>query len=242
MISCKCEVCTSENPKNVRLRSSGLLSIKGKRFLIDIGPDFRMQALRYQISSLAGVMITHAHSDHIAGIDDLRAYYLMQNKEIPCLLSKATADELQMRFPYLWKEKEKGKSLPAQLNFFVLENDSGTILFEGVPVRFFTYYQKEMKVTGYRINNFAYVSDIRDYSQEIFAFLEGVEILVLSALRHEPSSMHFTIEEAIAFSRMVRAKTTYFTHIAHEIEHESVSRSLPPSIFLAYDGLSLEFQ
>lgn len=241
VVGCACHVCTSSDPHNKRTRTAGLITVRSKRLLIDVGPDFRAQALRHGIMALDGVLLTHAHSDHVAGIDDLRAYYLMHGKALPCALSRETSADVKQRFPYLWGPREEGKSLPAQLDFTLLERDAGTFVFEEIPIHYFSYYQKRTKVTGYRIGSFAYVSDIRDYAQEIFSALEGVGIIVLSALRHEPTRMHFSLEEAIAFAQKVQAKTTYITHIGHEIEHEAVSRSLPSFVYLAHDGLALEF-
>jgi phosphoribosyl 1,2-cyclic phosphate phosphodiesterase len=239
LIGCQCSVCRSVFPFNKRLRSSGLLMIDGKNFLIDVGPDFRQQALMHHIDRLHAVLITHPHADHIAGIDDLRAYYFLQHSKLPCLLSQETFDEIRNRFPYLLQSAE-GASISAQLAFHILPNDFGEMLFEGVPMGYLTYFQAGMKVTGFRFGNFAYVSDIRTYEEKIFESLEGVEILVLSALRDEPTPMHFSIEEAIAFSRKAKAKTTYFTHIAHDVDHEVVQKALPTDFYLSYDGLEIE--
>jgi phosphoribosyl 1,2-cyclic phosphate phosphodiesterase len=239
LIGCTCAVCRSSSPFNKRLRSAGLFTIDGSRYLIDAGPDFRQMALKYRIDHLQGVMLTHTHSDHIAGIDDLRAYYFLEHKKLPCLLSQETFDQIKTRFPYLM-ESSKGKSTPAQLDFHILPSDFGQIDFEGLRVEYMSYFQLEMKVTGFRVGSFAYVSDIRTFSEEIFDRLEGVEILVLSALRHESTAMHFSIEEAIEFSRRVGAKTTYFTHIAHDLDHETAQKTLPKGFHLSYDGLEIE--
>jgi phosphoribosyl 1,2-cyclic phosphate phosphodiesterase len=210
----------------------------GKRYLIDVGPDFRAQALGAKIDHLDGVLITHAHSDHIAGIDDLRAYYFIDEKKVPCLCSKETYDEIAQRFPYLMRS-EPGGSISAQIAFQVLESDFGECLFAGVKVGYLTYFQMKMKVTGFRFADFAYVSDIRHFETQVYDALQGVEVLVLSALRHESTEMHFGIPEAIEFSRHVKAKRTYFTHIAHDIDHEKVYSQLPPGFYLGYDGLSI---
>lgn len=241
MIGCRCPVCISEDPHNKRYRPSGLLTINGKQLLIDAGPDFRMQALHFCINHLDGVLLTHTHFDHVAGLDELRAYYLLQRKNLPILVSQATLHDLKRRYDYLFKDKSWGVSLAAQLDFHVLESSRGTTEFVGIPLDYVSFEQGGMEVNGYRFGSFAYISDIRNYPETIFEDLSGVEILVLSALRHEPSMMHFHIEEAIAFSRKIGAKNTYFTHIGHELEHTSTNRSLPKGFSLAYDGLKLEF-
>lgn len=239
LIGCSCSVCLSTSPLNKRLRSAGLLKVHGKNYLIDVGPDFREQALKYRIDSLDGVLITHPHSDHIAGIDDLRAYYFLSGKKMPCLLSQATFDEIKERFPYLLKVKPEG-SIAAQLNFHILPHDFGHIVFEGLDVQYLSYFQSHVQVTGFRFGNFGYVSDIRSYSDRVFEELKGVSVLVLSALRHEPTQMHFSIAEAIAFAQKVGAATTYFTHIAHDIDHELVEKTLPKGFHLGYDGLEID--
>ena len=239
MIGCECAVCTSTLSQNNRLRSSGLIQIEGKSFLIDAGPDFRQQALKHKIHHLDAVLFTHAHSDHISGIDDLRAYYILHHKRIPCILSQETYEEIKLRFHYLVQPHVEGKSFPAQLDFQILKGDTGTFVHEGIEIGYFTYFQSEIKVTGFRFGNFAYVSDIKTYSEKIFDSLQGVETLVLSALRHEPSPMHFSIEEAIAFARRVGARMTYLTHLAHDLEHNETNALLPPDVRMGYDGLKI---
>jgi len=238
LIGCKCSVCTSTSTLNKRLRSAGLFSGDGERYVIDVGPDFRAQALGAKIDHLDGVLITHAHSDHIAGIDDLRAYYFLNEKKVPCLCSKETYDEIAQRFPYLMHPKPGG-SISAQLDFQVLDSDFGGCLFAGINVAYLTYFQMKMKVTGFRFGDFAYVSDIRHFADSVYEALSGIEVLVLSALRHESTEMHFGIPEAIEFSRHVKAKRTYFTHIAHDVDHEKIYAQLPSGFHLAYDGLSI---
>lgn len=242
LIGCTCEVCRSTSKFNKRLRSAGLVRVSNKNIVIDVGPDFRQQALTYQINSLDAVLLTHAHADHIAGIDDLRAYYFLNKKKIPCFLSQETFDEIKVRFHYLLAPLAAGKSISAQLDFQVLRDESGKFDCVGVPVRYFSYSQQNMKVTGFRFGNFAYVSDIREYSEEIFEELKGIDTLVLSALRSSPTSMHFSIEEAIAFSRRTSAKKTYLTHIAHELDHDKTNALLPPEVRMSYDGLEISIE
>lgn len=242
LIGCECEVCKSSLQLNKRLRSSGLMTIGDKNFLIDVGPDFRTQALKFQIKRLTGVLLTHAHADHIAGIDDLRAYYFLEKKKIPCVLSQETFDEVKLRYHYLLQPLVSGKSLAAQIDFQILPKDFGNLELEGIRFDYFSYYQLDIKVTGFRVGNFAYVSDIRQYTDEIFPSLHGIDILVLSALRHTLSPMHFSIEEAIAFSRRTSAKMTYLTHIAHDLEHEATNALLPSDVRMSYDGLSVPIE
>ncbi|NGX60841.1 MAG: Phosphoribosyl 1,2-cyclic phosphodiesterase [Chlamydiae bacterium] len=239
VIGCGCPVCTSSDPKNTRLRPSALIKIGGKSLLIDSGPDFRFQALTHKINTLDGLLLTHSHFDHVAGLDELRIYYLLQKRNLPVLVSQTTLEDLKKRYDYLFQQKSWGSSLSAQLDFHVFEEKRGECEFLGIPIQYVTYSQGGMEVNGYRFGRLAYISDICLYPETIFEDLRGVEILVLDALREKPSEMHLSIDEAIDFSRKVGAKKTYFTHIGHELDH-AYEKKLPEEIFLAYDGLSLE--
>lgn len=241
IITCKCRVCLSESIFNKRLRPSVLLKFGEKTFLIDVGPDFRDQALRYGIDRLDGVLLTHTHYDHIGGIDELRVFYFKHKLRLPTLSSIETYDELRHRFHYLFKTKQADGTLQSQLNFQILEEDFGHIRFEGLPVSYMSYVQANMKVTGYRFGNLAYVSDIREYDQRVVDALEGVDTLILSALRYTKSEVHFSIDEAISFAREVGAKKTLLTHIAHDLDHDETNRDLPEDIRLAHDGLEIPF-
>lgn len=240
MIGCQCGVCKSSDPHDKRLRPSGLLMIKGKKIVIDSGPDFRQQALKYQLNTIDGLLITHSHFDHVAGLDELRSYYLINRKNLPVIVSRPTIDDLKRRYDYLFREKSWSHSLTAQLDFCVLEEERGTIQFLDIPIQYMRYEQASTPVNGYRIGSFAYVSDIRNYPKTIFEDLQGVETLVVSALRHETSLMHFNLEEAIAFSRHVGATQTYFIHMGHELDHAKTNAMLPSGFQLAHDGLELE--
>ena len=241
VVGCKCEICQSASPRNQRLRPSGLIKIGNQCLLIDIGPDFRQQALRYQIDRVDGLLLTHTHYDHIAGIDELRIFFVREKRAVPCLLSKESYDDLHKRYDYLFKRGSEKGSLTAQLELQVLEKNHGETEFLGQKIGYVSFFQGGMKVTGFRLGRFAYISDIRDYDDAIFDYLRGVEVLVLSALRSEPSPLHLSLEEAVAFSRKVGAKLTRLTHIAHAIDHETANRALPPDVQLGYDGLKLEF-
>ena len=242
VIGCDCPVCRSTSPRNQRLRPSTLLTIANKKIVIDAGPDFRQQALKYGINHLDGVIYTHAHHDHTAGIDDLRAYHLRVGEVIECLLSQATATDLRARYHYIFAEQKSRGQLTTRIVLRVLEDARGAVVFLGIPVRHFTFQQAQMPVNGYRIGNLALVSDISRYPDTIFQDLEGVDTLILSALRYKPSPLHFHIDQAIAFAQKVGAAKTWLTHVAHEVDHEKANACLPPNIELAYDGLSINFE
>ncbi len=242
VIACECGVCQSSSPYNKRLRSAGLVQVGSKNILIDVGPDFRAQALNFKIKHLNAVLLTHAHADHISGMDDLRAYYSLEKKKVLCFLSQDTFNEVKMRYRYLFEPPQPGKSFSAQIDFQLLPEDFGNLEFEGVSIEYFSYVQQDMKVTGFRFGNLAYVSDIREYTEKLIDAIQGVDILILSALRNVPTKMHFSIEEAIAFSKRVGAKKTYLTHTGHDLEYAATNALLPPDVRMSYDGLELDIQ
>lgn len=241
VIGCSCAVCRSDNPKNKRLRPSGIIRSGDKQILVDCGPDVRSQLLREGISSLDGVILTHAHYDHVEGIDELRALSIIQKAQMPFLMSKETLEDLQRRFHYIFEHQESKVVITTRLNIELFEGERGEKEFVGLPIKHFTFQQAGMQVQGLRIGTFAYVSDIKVYPETIFEELEGVEILILSALRFQDSRMHFTIDEALAFAERVGAAKTYLTHVAHELDHDQTNAKLPKNVQLAYDGLSIDF-
>lgn len=242
VIGCKCAVCLSDSPCNHRLRPSGLVVVNGKKLLIDCGPDFREQALKYHINNLDGLLLTHAHHDHIAGIDELRVYFMHHKKSLPCLLSDATAGELYVRYSYIFQESSEAQKLTPKLSLQKLPLELyGSVIFEGVPIQYISYEQAGMAVNGFRFGEFAYLTDIRHYSEAIFDHLVGVKKLVLSALRYAPSPFHLSIDEAVAFANQVGASQTWLTHIAHDLDHEETNARLPVNVRMAYDGLEIHF-
>lgn len=241
LIGCDCSVCTSTSPYNKRLRPSVLLKFGGKNILVDPGPDFREQALKFKIKHIDAVIITHAHYDHIGGLDDLRIFYFIQKKPIHCMLSKSTYEEIRIRYFYQFLEPKKHNSQTVKFEYFTLPHERGEVDFHGLHIKYLTYYQGDMPVMGLRIGNLAYISDINLYNESIFEDLKGVETLVVSGLRHTPSPVHFSVEDAVKFSQKVGAKKTYLNHIDHELDHEKENRKLPSNIQLSYDGLELEF-
>lgn len=236
VIGCSCATCHSSNPKNRRLRTSALLQINGKNVLIDAGPDVRQQLLQHEINRLDGVILTHTHYDHIGGLEDLRIYNFLQGSAIDCLLSKPDYENIQKLFFYHFFTSE---NISAKFRFVILVDDEGETLFQEERIHYFSYMQGSAKVLGLRIGTFAYITDIKTYSDQIFSFLEGVDTLVLSALRDTPSHMHLTIDQAVEFATRVGAKNCYLTHIAHELDYDKWESRLPEGIHLAYDGLKI---
>lgn len=227
IIGCKCNVCLSKDSKQKRLRSSGLLQVGEKNILIDVGPDFREQALTHEINTIDAVFLTHAHYDHMGGIEDLRIFYYRQKKPIVCYLSPST-----------YRELEKKDHVTQFLDIRLLEEDFGAFSMGEISLNYFSFYQKKTLVTGFRLGSFAYITDISDYKDRLFSSLKGVKTLVLSACNLEKSSIHIGFFEALKFSKRVKAKT-YFTHLSHEIDVESLRSFLGKDEEFGYDGLQL---
>lgn len=234
MIGCTCAVCHSEDSKNQRLRPSVLLQIVNRQFLIDAGPDFRLQALRFGIDHLDGVLLTHAHHDHTAGFDDMRPITYRRQSALPILLSPETAHDVELRYFYLFR---KGES---HFHLHLLPDEEGEVMFQGIPVHYISYRQGGMRVNGYRIGDLAYVSDIKSYNKSIFEPLIGVKDLIISALKYTSSPLHFSVDEAIDFAKEIKAERVWLTHISHELEYHQTNAYLPSHMRLAYDGLEIE--
>ncbi len=241
VLGCECSVCTSTCTFDKRLRSSGLICANEKNLLIDCGPDFRNQALSANIKALDALILTHAHYDHVGGLDDLRAFFLSKGNSLPTFLSNETAIDIKRRFDYMFKKATSEKIVIPKFDLNEFKSDRGEIDVLGFKIKYLSYSQMGMTVNGIICGDLAYISDIKYYPETIFDDLKGVETLIISALRMMPSAMHFTVDEAIDFSRKVGAKKTYLTHIAHELDHKKTNAYLPPNIQMAYDGLNLTF-
>lgn len=240
LIGCDCDVCRSHSPFNKRLRSSVLIKIANKQFLIDAGPDFREQALRYHIKTLDGLILTHAHYDHIAGLDELRIYCYRTGQPLPTLLSEETAEDIQKRFDYIF-QPQKSQDKIKKIDLQILPNLEGELTFEGIPLTYMTYEQGGMKVNGFKFGNLAYLSDIRIYPSSIFNHLKDVKTLIVSALRRSVNDLHFSVDEAVSFIQQAGVERAWLTHISHDLDYEFTNANLPSNIRLAYDGLEIDF-
>lgn len=237
IITCNCEVCRSENAKDKRLRSSVLIEHQGKNFVIDTGPDFRQQMLRENVKHLDFVLLTHEHKDHIAGLDDIRAYNHTQKETINVYANKRTCKAIRCEFAYAFDE-DKYPGVP-EINLCEIDKeafDAKGILIQPIQIMHF-----KMPVIGFRIENFAYITDASYISKNEMKKLQGLDVLVLNALRVEPHYSHFNLEQAIHIAQELKVKQTFFTHISHSIGfHDQRNATLPPTIQLAYDGLTVE--
>lgn len=234
-IGCVCDVCTSLDLRNRRLRSSVWIEVNGKNLLIDCGPDFREQVLSLNFVPIDALLLTHEHYDHVGGIDDLRPYCRFGDVNI--YAEDMVKQNLMKRMPYCFSET-KYPGIPniilntIYLEPFRIEN------IEIIPIRVMHY---KLPIVGFRINNVAYLTDVKEIPETEFHKLKDIDVLIMSALRIEEHISHQTLDEAIFNASKIGAKTTYFTHISHQLGlHAEVDKRLPENMFLAYDGLCLE--
>jgi len=237
VIACDCEVCSSSDPRDKRLRSSVLLQLADKNIIIDTGPDFRYQMLREHIDHLDAILFTHSHKDHIAGLDDVRAFNRQQGGAIDIYGTREVHEALKREFYYAFAAK-KYPGVP-QLELHEITLSPFSLFGEKIiPIEVMHYM---MPVLGFRLGDFTYITDAKTVSDSQVRKIIGTKILVVNALQRDPHISHFTLDEAIAFAQRVGAAQTYFTHISHRLGlHEEVDRELPKGISLAYDGLVLD--
>jgi phosphoribosyl 1,2-cyclic phosphate phosphodiesterase len=230
-------VCLSQNEKDKRLRSSILISWNEFTYVIDCGPDFRQQMLRENVQSIAGVLFTHEHSDHTAGIDDLRPY-CFQMGEVPVYLDSLTLKSLEQRFQYVFKTENRYPGAPRiQINLV----DKNEFILSNVTVLPIKALHGPLPITCYRFNNIAYLTDVKTICTSEKEKLKNLDLLIVNALRIETHPTHFNLEEALSFVAELKPKKTYFTHISHKLGlHDEVQRTLPENVFLAFDGLKIE--
>jgi phosphoribosyl 1,2-cyclic phosphate phosphodiesterase len=243
-LACACAVCASSDAHDRRLRPSVLLrwreaeSGAERAVVIDTGPDFRAQALGAKLTHVDAVFYTHAHADHILGMDDLRPLSFIAERRggpIPLYADEATAEVLQQVYAYTFSPHATYPTRArVELQPLAERNRVGGVEFVRIPLR-----HGEMAIVGYRFGNAAYMTDVSAIPEASFQLLEGVEVLALSALRHAPHPSHATLEQAQAWARRIGARQTWFTHIAHDLGHEETNRNLPANMQLAYDGLSV---
>ena len=234
-IGCRCATCTSDDPRDKRLRPSLLVQSDTTTVVIDTSSDFRQQMLRCDVRSLDAVVFTHHHFDHIGGFDDIRAYNFFLNRPMSVYLMEETFAALRRTFIYAFEIPEQiGGGVPVvDINLIDTAPFAvGDLTFTPVPL-----LHGNMRVNGYRIGDFAYCTDTNCIPDVSLALLEGVEVLVLDALRYHEHPTHFTVDEAIDTAQRIGARKTYFTHIAHNILHAELESTLPEGIELSYDGL-----
>lgn len=238
VIGCRCAVCSSNDPHDDRLRSSVLIQTDKVHLVIDTGPDFRQQMLRAKVNRLDAVLYTHAHKDHIAGMDDIRAFNFLQKKSMDLYATPEVQDALRREFHYVFTDF-KYPGVP-QVELLPLENKAFDLQGEYIQPIEVSHFK--LPVLGFRIRDFVYITDANAISEQELEKLQGADTIVLNALRREAHISHFTLEEAVALAQKIGARQTYFTHISHQLgKHAEVNAELPTGMALAYDGLTLEF-
>ncbi|MBW7868259.1 MAG: MBL fold metallo-hydrolase [Brumimicrobium sp.] len=237
LIGCQCPVCTSTDSKDKRLRSSILISWDQQNYVIDSGPDFRQQMLREDIRSLRAVLYTHEHKDHIAGMDDVRAFNFIEKRDMELYCSTEVSVALKREFYYAFEE-HKYPGVP-QVNLNIIEKRPFQ-LPDGPVVTPILMYHYKMPVFGFRIENFAYLTDFKTISPEELDKLKGVEYLIIDCLREEPHISHLNLEEALEIIRILDPKESYLTHISHSFgKNIDILKKLPINVYTAFDGLKL---
>lgn len=236
VIGCQCEVCTSLDFRDKRLRSSIHLEIEGKSIIIDSGPDFRQQVLRERISHLDALIFTHEHKDHTAGMDDIRSFNFLQQKDMPVYADPRVIDQLKREYAYVFSEKK----YPGVPQVEVHEIDGSPFSVEEIEVTPIEVMHYKLHVYGFRVGDFTYITDAKTISPASIEKIKGSKVVVLNALQQTEHLSHFTLEEAIEMAEILGAETTYFTHLSHKMgKHHEVEKKLPDNILIAYDGLQI---
>jgi phosphoribosyl 1,2-cyclic phosphate phosphodiesterase len=241
MIGCTCDVCRSPDPRDRRWRPSIYIEAPaGGAMLVDTGPDLRAQALAYDVTRVDAILYTHGHADHVVGLDEVRRYNALQRGTIPCFADELTIGEITRMFGYVFDPRTpRGGGVP-EIAFTPIRPGE-PLQVAGLTILPLTVYHGPRAVLGFRVGSFAYLTDCSRIPDETWPLLDGLEVVVLDALRERPHPTHFSLSEAVEAAGRLRASRTYFTHICHDLPHAATCARLPPGMELAYDGLRLEW-
>lgn len=239
MIACNCDVCHSVDPRDNRLRASILLQMNGANYCVDAGPDFRYQMLREKITELDGILFTHEHKDHVAGLDDVRAFNFFSEKPMNVYCSQNVDIALRREFHYIFDAKD----YPGVPKLNVISIDKNPFMLDGIRVVPIEVMHYKLPVLGFRIGNFAYITDAKTVTEEEREKINKVDILIVNALHKFPHISHFNLEEALAFIADIQPKRAYLTHISHLFgKHADILEQLPENVSILYDGMTFEFE
>jgi phosphoribosyl 1,2-cyclic phosphate phosphodiesterase len=243
-IGCEEAACLSDDPKNKRLRAglwlreAGPEPARARGLIVDCGPDYRQQALTHRIHRLNGLLITHAHFDHVSGLDDLRIYNFRQGQPLPMRARPDVLTDVRKRMDYIFDPPQLGGGVAS----FDMQPIEGPFEFLGMRILPVPVKHGILDILGFRFGDFGFVTDASAIPPESMEMLKGVRVLILNALRHKPHSTHFSLDEAVAAAREIGAERTWFVHMTHHLEHHATNALLPKGIELAYEGLQFEFQ
>jgi len=237
MLGCECPVCVSPNSKNKRLRASILVQNNGSNFLVDASSDLRQQCLKNGVKNVDAIFFTHHHADHILGIEELRAFYYFHRKSIPCYGNEETFEEIKKTFHYIFQPTDYQGTV-SQLDLHTVNGEP--INFSELIIKPLEIDHGSLKIIGYKFNNVAYVTDCNNIPEKTEPELLGLDLLILNALRYKPHTTHFNFEEAIKTVERLKPKRVLFTHMNHEVDHETANKEVPAPIELAYDGMTVE--
>lgn len=234
-IGCECRVCTSNDPKNKRSRASVIIFCRGRSLLIDTSTDLRIQALRHRLKRLDAVLFTHAHADHLHGIDELRIFNWLMSGPIPCYGDNKTIERINLVFNYIFQDN--CESTVPRLKTNIISGPFSLFSQEVVPVEI---YHGSLPILGYRLNNFAYITDCSFIPESSKEKLRDLEILILGALRFREHPTHFNIEQALEVISELKPQRCFLTHINHDLDYGETNARLPAGVELGYDGLEIE--
>ena len=234
-VGCQCAVCTSPNPHDKRTRPSVMLEYSGHTVLIDTTPDFRWQALRHKIERVDAVVFTHAHADHVLGLDDVRPFYFRQKDPIPVYADNRCMESLRRIFTYIFDQTYPYGGI-LKVEPHVIDGPFNLWETQMVPL---PVLHGTLPVLGFRFGNTAYITDFSSIPESTLDQLAGLDVLILDGLRHRPHPTHSTVENSLSLVEQLKPARAYFTHIAHELAHDETNNSLPPNVRLAYDGLEV---
>lgn len=235
-LACPCPVCNSPDPHDKRTRPSVMLEFDGRVVVVDTTPDFRAQAMREEMKRLDAVLYTHAHVDHLMGLDDVRPFYFRQQVPIPIYADQRTLDSIRRIFTFIFDQKYPYGGI-VKLDANVID---GPFELWGERVIPLPVLHGNLPVLGFRIRDVAYITDFSDIPEETTPLLQDLDVLVLDALRHKPHPTHSTVENSLAWVERLKPRRAFFTHIAHELAHEATNATLPEHVRLAHDGLKVE--